>query len=134
MSKPWIVMIVVLAIVVGVSAGVGGTLLLSDDSDDAAASGDVSCADAEAVVNAAAERVVEINESEGRDAPYYAALIVEQRATVYAMDVAPACFALADRAGAVGLLEGLHTLLDALTAGSSSAAQPPAPDSSSTDD
>lgn len=139
MSKPWIAMTVVITLIVGISLGVGGSLLFDDDdggggggTSDAPA---VGCDEAQAVVDVAFDRVTEIQESEQRDPSYYAALIVEQRSIVYVMDLAPACFALQDRAGAQGLLDGLHALLASLSAAPAAPAAPVAvPDDAGSSD
>lgn len=135
MSKPWIAMSLVLTLAIGITVGVGvGALWFDDDSDAADASISVDCDEAAGVVDAALARVEEIDASENRDPGYYAALIVEQRSIVFAMEAAPACFPLQDRAGAVGLLEGIHSLLDAFTAISDAGATTVPADSSSTDE
>lgn len=135
MSKPWIVMVLVLTLAVGGTVGgVVGARWFGDDAADTAdgAPAAVDCDEAQGVVDDALERVAQINESEASDPSFYAALIVEQRSMVYAMDTSPSCFSLADRAGAVGLLEGIHSLLDAFTAAATGAASSPPADSSDT--
>lgn len=140
MSKAWIVMGLVGMLVVGTGLGVAGALLFDDDGgseqgsgvDASAASTSEECGEARAVVDASLEAMRTLNESENQDASFFAALIVEQRTVTFAMDQADDCFTLQERAGAEGLLEGIHALLDALGSDiGAGSGQPtvPAPDS-----
>lgn len=108
---------VVMFLLGGVIGLLGGLLLGEDGSDgadgSAAPSSDVSidCAQAEAVVEAAVAEMSAINETEVQDASFFAALLVQQRGITFAMDAAPTCFDLGDRAAAHGLLDGIAGLM-----------------------
>ncbi len=94
--------------------GLLGGLLLGDDGDASEAAStieaSVDCAEAEALVEGSATVMAAINESEVQDLGFFAALLVEQRKVVFAMEAAPSCFSLDDRADAQGLLEGIVIL------------------------
>lgn len=80
---------------------------------DAPAPPAAECADAQAVVdesNATFDEIVTTNE-EGVN--YWAALLVEQQTIAYVMQQFPECFTLADRAGAIALVDGLQVLATA---------------------
>lgn len=124
-TRRWILPAAVL-LVVGLGLGVlGGVLLFGDaSSNDATNGAAVECDEAQAVVDQSIGAIDEINQSETQDVSFFAAILVEQRAITFAMDAAPGCFSLDDRAGAVGLLEGIQALL-AATANLPASAQSP---------
>jgi hypothetical protein len=92
--------------VVGLAVGAFAALVVRARADR------VGCDTAQSVVDASVDRITELNNTvEQQDQSFFAAVIVEQRTIVYAMDAAPRCFALSDRAANEGLLEGLRALL-----------------------
>jgi hypothetical protein len=112
----WMLPAIVL-FVVGLGLGLVGGVVLFDDSSSDDGGGpvapEVDCEEAQAVVDQAVASIDEINQSETQDVSFFAAILVEQRTITFAMDAAPSCFSLEERAGAVGLLDGIQALLDA---------------------
>ncbi len=92
--------------VVGLAVGAVAALVVRGRADR------VGCDAAHSVVDTSVERIQELNDTaEQQDQSFFAAVIVEQRTITYAMNAAPRCFTLSDRAGNEGLLEGLRALL-----------------------
>ena len=114
-------------IVVGAILGLGVALAVRDSNGSPS---EEDCAEAEAVIAASNERLGEISALEtGQDASFFAAILVEQRTITFAMDAEPACFTLAERAGAEGLLAGVRALVAVAEFDSDSLA--PVPDTGS---
>lgn len=120
MRRRWIVGLVAL-FAIGVGLGLlGGLYVFDEESDDGrvensdgATSEPVDCDEANAFIEEANAAMVTINEAEQQDLSFFAALIVEQRAITFAMDAAPSCFSLNERARAHGLLDGIRLLSNA---------------------
>jgi hypothetical protein len=115
------VMIGVLA--VGLTLGIlGGIFLFDGGSDSDTAAGDASvlpidCDEARAVVDGSIAAIDEINTStEAQDTTFFVSILVEQRTMTFAMDAAPTCFTLQERAEAEGLIDGIRMLLSTPTA------------------
>ncbi len=109
----------VIAALIGVFA-VGALIgvviaLATQDSNDSAptpSSSEEDCAAARAVVAAANDSIADINAADSvADASFFAAVLAEQRTITFAMDAEPTCFALAERASAEGLLDGIRALV-----------------------
>jgi hypothetical protein len=115
MSKRGIV-VAIGVFAVGIVLGVlGGVYVVDDDSGATATTTTVApevCAEARATVDAAADTIEQLSdESEVQDATFLTAILVEQRTMTFAMDFAPTCFTLQERASAEGLIDGLSVLL-----------------------
>lgn len=115
----WILALVVV-FAVGLGLGLVGGLFVFDDDDTVATSGDtatpeqpeVDCDEAQSVVDKSLGALEEIGATEEQDRSFYAAVLVEQSTIVYAMETAPSCFTLEERADAQGLFDGVKGLLD----------------------
>ncbi|MGI9645021.1 MAG: hypothetical protein ACR2O6_06910 [Ilumatobacteraceae bacterium] len=108
------VAIALVGLFVVIVLGVVAVVLISSDSDDTASEPTVEeCVEPEAVVTAAQENVSQLTNATEirRDAEFYALLVSEQRTITYVMDAEPACFTLAERARANGLLDAFSGLL-----------------------
>ncbi|BAN00370.1 hypothetical protein [Ilumatobacter coccineus] len=117
-STPRLAVIVggVMLFVLGATIGLLGGLVLADDTAETPSASDaIDCDEATDIVEAAITEIGVLETSPTQDAGFFAALIVEQRKVTFTMDAAPDCFTLADRAGANGLLAGIHALFDAST-------------------
>jgi predicted alpha-1,6-mannanase (GH76 family) len=94
---------------IGAALGLAVALAVRDSNGSPS---EQDCAEAEAVIAASNERLGEISAVETeQDASFFAAILVEQRTIAFAMDAEPACFTLAERAGAEGLLDGVRALV-----------------------
>ena len=111
-GAPWPI-VAVLALVCGAAIGLLVGLLVADDDGESAAEQTTraDCEQARAIVSGAGDEMAALSDTDVQDATFFSAMIVQQRSVTYAMDDAPTCFTLQDRAAANGLLAGLEGLL-----------------------
>ena len=117
---------------VGAIVGISVALAVRDSTESEPTSpSEEDCEEADAVVAAANARLGEISAAETEQgASFFASVLVEQRTITFAMDAQPACFSLAERAGAEGLLDGVRALVAVAELNPGSLA--PVPDAGST--
>lgn len=106
---------------VGITIGILGALALSDDDTaDTTAPATIAqedCGEAQDVVDDANQALEELGaETEIQDSSFFAAILVQQRTVTYAMEAAPSCFTLSERAGSEGLLMAITQLIGVTSA------------------